>query len=444
MITIPHSQSFRHGVHPDDHKEQTAHLPLERMPFARRYVLPLSQHAGAPCEPVVTPGQRVERGQVIGSPAAFVSTTLHSPITGVVRALGPRRHPGGQLVPCLEIDADPFATQQPPADGAIDWRALSLDAFIDHVQRGGLVGLGGAAFPMHVKYRLPDGRRCRQLVINGCECEPYLTCDHRVMVEQADRIVRGVEIVAGVLGADESVIGVEMNKPEAIAALERAIADHESVRVAPLRVKYPQGAEKMLIKALFDREVPAGKLPIDLDIVVNNVGSMAALANYFDHGLPLIERALTVTGPGVERPSNLIVPIGTPVRDVLQHCGVRHDTRQVVLGGPMMGTPLASLDVPVLKGTSAILAFTEDVIEHAAEYACVRCGRCLEACSNFLNPARLAQLARAGRWEELEQSSVMDCMECGACTYSCPSGVPVVHLIRAAKATIRGRKAKSG
>ncbi|MHC5024574.1 MAG: electron transport complex subunit RsxC [Planctomycetota bacterium] len=442
MSALPHIKSFRHGVHPDDHKSDTAHLPLERMPFVDRYVLPLSQHAGAPCTPVVEVGQRVERGQVIGAPGAFVSTTLHSPVTGRLLANGPRRHPGGQLVPCLEIEADPFSTQQARTGGAIDWTSLSLDEFIDHVQRAGLVGLGGAAFPSHVKYKLPEGRRCRQLVINGCECEPYLTCDHRLMAERADRIMRGIEIVSTTLGADESVVGVELNKPDAIEALRSAAPDHLPIRVVPLQVKYPQGAEKMLIKALFGREVPAGKLPIDLDIVVNNVGSMAALAAYFDEGLPLIERAMTVTGPGVERPSNLIVPVGTSVREILQHCGLRRETRQVVLGGPMMGTPLATLDVPMLKGSSAILAFTEEVISHPTEYACVRCGKCLEACSNFLNPARLARLARAGRWEELEKNSVMDCMECGACTFTCPSGVPVVHLIRAAKVTIRGQKAK--
>jgi electron transport complex protein RnfC len=190
--------------------------------------------------------------------------------------------------------------------------------------------------------------------------------------------------------------------------------------------------------------VPAGKLPIDIDIVVNNVGSMAALADWFDRGQPLIERPVTVAGPGVERPSNLVVPVGTPVRDVLHHCGLDHETRQVIMGGPMMGMPLASLDVPVLKGTSGLLAFTEEVIDHTTEYACLRCGRCLEACSNFLNPARLARLARVGRWQEVERSYVMDCMECGACTYACPSGIPVVHLIRAAKAAIREQKAKGG
>lgn len=437
------ARSFPHGIHPDDHKQETAHVPLSRMPFVDLYVLPLSQHTGAPCRPVVRVGERVRRGQVIGEPDGFVSTTLHSPVTGRVRAIAPRRHPNGQMVLSIEIEADPFSSQRLCGGGGTDWRRLSPDAFVMHVQRAGLVGLGGAAFPTHVKYRLPEGRRCERLVVNGCECEPYLTCDHRLMVERPEAILLGTDIVMTVLGARSAHIGVEKNKPDAIAALRRACAGRDNVHVVGLPVKYPQGAEKMLIKALFNEEVPAGKLPIDLNIVVNNVGTMAALADYFETGKPLIERAVTVAGPGVERPANLIVPIGTPVRAVLETCGLRAETRQVILGGPMMGQPLASLDVPVLKGTSGILAFTEQVVQHRVEYACIRCGRCLEACSNLLNPQRLAWLARAGRWDELERSFVFDCMECGACTYTCPSGVPIVHLIRAAKATIRERKAKA-
>jgi electron transport complex protein RnfC len=443
MATPALSKTFRHGIHPEDHKELTEHLRIERMPFVGRYVLPLGQHLGAPSKPVVGAGDEVRRGQVIAEPAGFVSTTLHAPVTGRVTALPKRRHPNGQIVPCIEIEADPYSTQRMPAGEPIDWESISVEEFVGHVQRSGLVGMGGAAFPTHVKYKLPEGKRCENLLINGCECEPYLTCDHRIMVERPEVVVRGAEIVSGILKADACTIGVELNKPDAMQALAGAIGSRNGVSVVPLKVKYPQGAEKMLIKAVFGREVPAGKLPLDLDIVVNNVGSMAAVADYFDQRRPVIERVLTVSGPGVERPANLLVPIGTPVREVLLHCGLRRETRQVVMGGPMMGMPLAALDVPVLKGTSGLLAFTEDVVNHPTEYACVRCGQCLEACSNLLNPSRLARLARAGWWEELEKNFVMDCMECGACTYTCPSGVPIVHLIRAAKMAIRERKAKA-
>lgn len=438
-------KSFRHGIHPEEHKEYTEHLSIERMPFVDVYTLPLSQHLGAPCKAVVKVGQQVKRGQVIAEPGGFVSMTLHSPVTGKVTAIAKCRHPNGQMVPAIEITADAFSSQKleiiKPVD---DWRKLTIDEFVTQVQKCGLVGMGGAAFPAHVKYKLPEGKRCQYLVINGCECEPFLTCDHRLMVEYPDSILKGIEIVATMLNAEKVFIGVELNKPDAIKSLlsYKSPSMDTLIEVVPLKVKYPQGAEKMLIHAILGMEVPAGKLPLDLNIVVNNVASMATLANYFYNGQPFIERAMTISGPGVDRPANMIVPIGTPVRQVLQHCGINHDTRQVIMGGPMMGQPLATLDAPVLKGTSGLLAFTENIMNHPNEYACLRCGQCLEACGNNLNPSKLARLAQAGRWEELEAGYVMDCMECGACTYTCPSGVPIVHLIRAAKAKLREMKAK--
>ena len=435
--------TFRHGVHPAEHKERTEHLPIERMPFVANYVLPLAQHGGKPSRPIVTQGQRVVRGQRIVDPDGFMSTSLHAPVTGHVVELGARRHPNGSLVPAIEIAADPFDPQCLPEAAAQDPASMTGDEFVRQVQAAGIVGLGGAAFPAHVKYAVPAGRRVRELVINGCECEPYLTCDHRVMVERPDAVVRGVRILAAKLGVERSTIGVEANKPDAVDLLRSAIGSDEAVRVVPLTVKYPQGAEKMLIKALFGREVPAGKLPLDLEIVVNNVGTMASLADWFDRGIPLIERVLTVAGPGVERPANLIVPIGTSVGEVLRHAGgLKPETREVVLGGPMMGQPLASLDAPVQKGTSGILAFTTSDVVHGNEYACLKCGRCLDACANFLNPSRLARLARAGRLDELEHAFVMDCMECGACSFACPSNIPIVQLIRTAKSSIRGQRSK--
>jgi len=436
-------KTFRHGIHPDEYKDRTEHRPIERMPFVSRFVLPLSQHLGAPCKPIVSINEKVSRGQIVAQPGGYVSMTLHSPVTGTVSAIGLHRHPNGQMVQAIEIEADPFATQQLPEKNPIDWQSLSIDEFVTHVQSAGLVGMGGAAFPTHVKYKLPEGKRCERLVINGCECEPYLTCDHRQMVERSADLIRGIEILATTLKTETVSIGVELNKPDAIEALNIAIPDHlrSLIEVVPMRVKYPQGAEKMLIKAIYGEEVPAGKLPLDLNIVVNNVGTMIALSDYFDHGQSLIERALTVAGSGITRPANLLVPIGTPVREVLQHCGLKSETRQVIMGGPMMGQPLADLDVPVLKGTSGLLAFTDESVNHPNEYACVRCGQCLEACGNWLNPSQLARLARAGRYEELEKFYIMDCVECGACTYTCPSSVPIVHLIRAAKAAIRERGA---
>ncbi|MEN8131717.1 MAG: electron transport complex subunit RsxC [Pseudomonadota bacterium] len=430
--------SFGHGVHPDEHKAQTENLAIQRVPFTGRYIMPLNQHMGAPCKAIVETGQRVNRGQLIAEPGAFVSTALHSPVTGWVRAIEPRRYPGGKLALAIEIEADPYATQHVETQSSIDWQSLPMETFIEHVQRAGVVGLGGAAFPTHVKYSLPEGKHIDHLVINGAECEPYLTCDYRLMVERPEVLLRGAEIVRQKLGAKRTTIGVELNKQNAIDILRRHIQAGQPIEIAPLRVKYPQGAEKMLIKSLFGIEVPAGGLPRDVGMNVNNVGTLIAIADYFGSGMPLIERVVTVSGPGVTYPANLIVPLGTPVREVLRFCGgLKDTTREVIMGGPMMGTPIASLDVPVLKGTSGLLAFTEEQTPLPKEFPCVRCGRCIEACPHFLNPSRLARLSKMGCYEQLKDFHIDDCVECGSCTFSCPSGIPIIQLIRVGKAELR-------
>ncbi len=434
--------TFPNGVHPRENKERTEHLPLQRMPFVSRYTVPVGQHIGAPARPVVTKGQVVQRGQLIAEPGAFVSTAYHSPVTGKVLDVDQRRGANGTFGLAIEIEADPYSAQRVESQPAIPWQSLSSKEFVEHVQRSGMVGLGGAAFPSHVKYALPEGKRIEHLVLNGCECEPYLTCDHRVMVEHAEAVIRGTQIVAARIGAEASDIGVEANKMDAVVALRDAAAG-TGITVHPLTVKYPQGAEKMLVKAIFGREVPAGKLPLDVGMIVNNAGTMASIADYFDRGQPLIERVVTVSGPGVERPANLITPIGTPIREVLAHCGgLSEATQEVILGGPMMGTTLASLDAPVLKGTSGILAFTEQETAWPKEYTCIRCARCLEACALFLNPSRLGKLSRAGRHDQALDYHVNDCMECGACSYACPSAIPLVHLIRVSKQSLRDAVAK--
>ncbi|MCK5716185.1 MAG: electron transport complex subunit RsxC, partial [Thiomargarita sp.] len=370
-------RSFAHGVHPDGHTEQTEQLPIQRVPFVKYYILPLGQHLGAPARPTIKIGERVQRGQQIAKAGAFVSTNLHSPVTGWVRAVEPRRHPNGKLQAAIEIEADPYATQRVESKPSIDWKALSANEFINHVQNAGIVGMGGAAFPSHVKYAVPDGMHIKHLIINGAECEPYLTNDHRLMLERPDTLLQGIEIVRQKLGAEQATIGVELNKADAIALLQKRITQlkYKHIQVSPLRVKYPQGAEKMLIKSLFDLEIPAGQLPRDVGITVNNVGTIVAIADYFEKGIPLVERIVTVSGPGVEHPANLIVPLGTPVREVLRFCGgLKDSTCEVIMGGPMMGAPIASLDVPILKGSSGILAFTATETSKPKEYSCIRCG----------------------------------------------------------------------
>ncbi len=439
------SQSFSHGVHPPHHKEQTEDLPIQRIPFVSRYVLPLGQHIGIPAEPVVKLAEQVQRGQLIARPNGFISTALHSPVTGKVTDIGMHRYVDGSFKMAIEITADPYATQQFQQQSMADVGHMPVTQFIDAVQQSGIVGMGGAAFPSHVKYSIPDEQSISDLLINGAECEPYLTNDHRLMVERPETVLRGCEILRQQLGATRVAIGVEKNKPESIRKLQQFLTPDMPIDIVPLAVKYPQGAEKMLIKSIYNKELPAGKLPRDMGIAVNNVGTIVALADYFDQGMPLIERIVTLAGPGIEEPANLIVPIGTPIRDVLEFAGgLKAQTREVIMGGPMMGTPIADLDAPILKGTSGILAFTEKETARAKEYACIRCARCLDACPYFLNPSRLALLGKARLFTRMqEQYNVMDCVECGACTYACPSNIPIVQHIRTAKDNLRNLASKN-
>jgi len=434
-------RSFEHGVHPAHHKNQTENLPIQRVPFGKDYIMPLGQHIGVPSKAVVEAGERVRRGQVIAEPGGFVSAALHSPVTGTIREVGNFRGVDGRFAPAIAIEADAYSTQQVEPDPAMDWQSLSLEDFIAAVQMAGIVGMGGAAFPSHVKLSVPEGVTIRHLLVNGAECEPYLTNDHRLMLERPEALLEGAEIMRQKLGAQDTIIGIEANKPDAIDIVNRHINPDQPVRVVPLKVKYPQGAEKMMIKSVFGKEVPAGQLPRDVEVNVNNVGTIVAIADYFLRGMPLIERVVTVAGPGVTYPANLIVPLGTPVRDVVRFCGgLKGGTREIIMGGPMMGRPIASLDVPVLKGCSGVLVFTEEQTARRKEYPCIRCGRCLEACPYFLNPSRFARLARARMFDEMKAYHVFDCVECGCCTFACPSDIPIVQLIRTAKDDLTHRK----
>jgi Na+-translocating ferredoxin:NAD+ oxidoreductase subunit C len=320
------------------------------------------------------------------------------------------------------------------------YETLSRDRIAQAVQDAGVVGLGGAAFPTHVKLVPPEGTRIETIIVNGAECEPYLTTDHRIMVEYPHRVHFGLRVMMHALGCARAVIGVERNKPDAVEALRAAKPADLDVEILPLTVKYPQGAEKMLIRAVLGVEVPSGTLPAAAGVVVQNAGSVASIAEVFETGLPLVERIVTVTGHGLRSPQNLLVPVGTKLRDLLAHCGgLTDDAEEVLVGGPMMGLAQRSLDAPVLKGTTGVVVLARDEVRARRSYPCIHCGYCLDACPMMLNPQLLGELARAGRHEAMAEAHLADCMLCGSCSYVCPSSIPLAQLFQASKVALRRR-----
>ena len=432
--------TFRSGVHPDDAKELTAASPIRRLPFPDEVVLPLQQHTGAPASLMVRVGDHVERGDVIAAANGFISSPVHASAAGKVTAIGLWPHPSGQFQTAVRIGVDRYAAQALRRRLVPDWEGLSRQEIIAAVQQAGVVGLGGAAFPAHVKLSPPADQVIDALLVNGCECEPYLTSDHRVMVEYSERVHLGIRIMLHCLGIRRAVIGIEQNKPDAMEAMRATLPADLDIEIRPLEAKYPQGAEKMLIKAVFDREVPSGGLPGKVGVVVQNVGSVATLAEVFETGLPLIERIVTVTGPGVREPGNWIVPVGTRLRDLLAGSGgLTDDANEIIFGGPMMGIAISSLDTPILKGTSGVLVLSKNEAPPVESYPCIRCGHCLDACPVFLNPQRLGNLAMNDRWSEMVDYHLTDCMLCGCCSYACPSNIPLTQLFAMAKTALRRR-----
>ncbi|MDJ0976845.1 MAG: electron transport complex subunit RsxC [Planctomycetota bacterium] len=430
---------FRHGVHPPDSKTLTESLRTKRMPFPDEVVLPLSQHAGNPAKLLVQVGDHIERGDMIAAADGFISAPIHASASGVVEEIGLWPHPNGGYQDAVRIRVDPYSAQVPRARLLPEWEGLSPKELVDVVRDAGVVGLGGAAFPTYVKLMPREDTDIEVLVVNGCECEPYLTTDHRTMADFPERVHLGIRIMMKCLGVPRALIGIEKNKPDAIEAIRKTCPDDLDVEVLPLTVKYPQGAEKMLIKALLDREVPSGGLPLDVGVVVQNVASIATIAEAFETGLPLIERIVTVTGEGVAKPANLIVPVGTKLIDLINACGgLTKKAREVVLGGPMMGTAVSNLDAPVLKGTTGVVVLTARQIRAQRQYPCIRCGHCLDACPVFLNPQKLGNLAMAGRHQEMQdEHHLRDCMLCGCCSYVCPSNIPLSQLFGASRAALK-------
>ena len=434
--------TFRHGVHPPERKDLTSGVAIRRMPFPSEVILPVRQHAGKPAKVIVRKDDHVERGDVIATADGFISAPVHASVTGRVTGIEWWPHPDGTSAPAIRIAVDAHSAQIPRERMVPDWKGLEPAQIVQAVQDAGVVGLGGAAFPTHVKLAPQKDAKVEVILLNGCECEPYLTTDHRVMVEYPERVLHGLRIMMRCTGAPRAVIGIEKNKPDAIEAIRKHLPKDLAVEVRPLVVKYPQGAEKMLVESVLGREVPSGKLPLAVGALVQNVASAATIAEVFETGMPLVERIVTVTGRGIRKPSNLIVPVGTLLRDLIAACGgLTDDAREIVFGGPMMGQAQGNLDVPLTKGTTGVVVLSEEEVVREAVHPCIRCGKCLDACPVFLNPSLLGRMAQREKWEDMEGKHLADCMLCGACSYVCPSNIPLSQMFGAAKTMLRRTKA---
>ena len=448
LLNFLRGETFARGIHPPEHKH-TAGTPIRRLPFAPELTVPLAQHIGKPPKAVVRVGQEVVRGQPIAKAEDWLSVPHHAPATGVVTAIELRPTARGPWTESIVIKPHAAATQQDLWGQPRDVDAMSGDEILQAVWDAGLVGLGGAAFPTHAKLKVPKQAQVHTLVINGCECEPYLTCDHRTMVEEAPALVRGIGLAMRATGAVRAIVGIEDNKPDAVAAVKAAIAAAglENVFAEAVPTKYPQGSEKMLIMSLFGVEIPSGQLPVSLGMVMNNVGTMAAIGKLLPAGQGLTERVVTIAGPGVARPGDYRVPLGTPISFVLEWAGAPGGSAatQLVLGGPMMGQAVAALETPLTKGVSGILVFPHDQMadrDGRRTYPCIKCGECVESCPMGLNPSTLGMLAAKREYDEMgSRYHLGECFECGCCTYVCPSNIPLVQQFRVAKQVLRERAA---
>lgn len=431
-------QGFKGGVHPPSFKT-TEGCATVNMGIPSKVVIPMSQHLGAPCQPLVKKGDTVKVGQVIGDTDAFVSAPIHSSVSGVVANVESRIISGSKPVVCVEIKPDGL---QELAEDIKPPVVESREDFLRAVRASGLTGLGGAGFPVHVKLNPPKDVNIDTLIINAAECEPFITSDYRECMENTENIIEGIQQVLKWIGIPRAMIGIEDNKPQAIKKLSDAIKPFKNITVHSLVSRYPQGAEKMLIKTLTGREVPPGKLPAHVGCIVMNVTSVSFVASYLKTGIPLIKKRVTVDGTAVKTPNNVEILIGTPVQEVFDFCGgFKSQPGKIIMGGPMMGVALYSAEIPVLKNTNALLALSEGQAKLPEESSCIRCGRCVRACPMSLLPFELDRLVKAGMYEEVEKYNIMDCIECGSCVYACPAKRLIVQYIRLGKDALR-RKAK--
>ncbi|MCI8506396.1 MAG: electron transport complex subunit RsxC [Lachnospiraceae bacterium] len=424
------------GIHPSERKEFTENLPLQKFPDPETVVIPLSMHAGAPANPVVQVGDTVKVGQVIGEAAGFISAPVHSSVSGTVTAIEEHGHATRGKCLSVVIKSDGKNTLHESVKPNKDLDSLTPDEIVEIVKNAGIVGMGGAGFPTSVKLKPP--KPVDTILLNGCECEPLLTADHRVLLEFADDVIFGLKAIIKTVGAEKGIIVIEDNKPDAIELMKEKAADIDNIEVVVAKTKYPQGAEKMLIKRVMKRQVPSGGLPADVGCVVSNISTTKAISDAIQKGMPLVERVTTVTGEKLKKPGNYIVKIGTSTKELLDYCGgVSEGEVTIKAGGPMMGFVLSDVDVPIMKGSNGIIAVDTD---HTVEQPCIKCGRCMDVCPMELSPLYFAKYADEENWQGMKDKSVMDCIECRCCEYICSSKIPLVSKIKAGKNAVRGMK----
>jgi electron transport complex protein RnfC len=431
LLTFP-----KGGVHPPESKALSEHLAIETLPLPEEVDILLQQHFGAPCKPLVDKKAKVTEGDVIGEVAGGLGASVHASVTGTVKGIGASTNPVSITTSSVTIQTDRDAP--PRSYLPEDWRRLSADDLRKRVKAAGIVGIGGAGFPTHVKLSPPPEAKVDVLIINGVECEPYLTTDHRLMLENPEDVIEGAKIILTMLGIKECHIGIEANKMDAVENLRKAAANKVSdgfkVSVDALKVKYPQGSEKQLIESITGRRVPGFGLPFDVGVIVQNVGTTKAIYEAVALNRPLYEKVITITGKGIARPANLKVRIGTRLSDIVSYLGgTKPDLARIVMGGPMMGFPISTLDVPVTKTTSGVLFLTEDEIDSRPFSHCIRCGWCLDACPMGLQPNEIGVYVEAGRPQDTSQFGLFECFECGCCAFVCPAKRPLVQFIRLAK-----------
>ena len=424
------------GIHPSERKEFTEHMALQKFPDPETVVIPLSMHAGAPANPVVQVGDTLKVGQVIGEAAGFISAPVHSSVSGTVTAIENHGHATRGECLSVVIKSDGKNTLHESVKPGKDLDSLTPDEIIDIVREAGIVGMGGAGFPTSVKLKPP--KPVDTILLNGCECEPLLTADHRVLLEFADDVIFGLKAIIKTVGAEKGIIVIEDNKPDAIDLMQKKVEGIDGIEVVVAKTKYPQGAEKMLIKRVMKRQVPSGGLPADVGCVVSNISTTKAISDAIQKGMPLVERVVTVTGEHLKKPGNYIVKIGTSTKELIDYCGgVTGEDVTIKAGGPMMGFVLSDVDVPIMKGSNGIIAIDTD---HTAEQPCIKCGRCMDVCPMELSPLYFAKYADEENWQGMKDKSVMDCIECRCCEYICSSKIPLVSKIKAGKNAVRGMK----